>query len=240
MIDKIITDLEKLSGRADEINVAKNGKLVQETNIQLKRIIRENNLTALSAPLIDKPYRLFCVKFNDAIKCFVNPMITKAEGLTLSREKCECFPNKEYIRPRNTKIMVMYSTPLGKIESVQLVGKAAIVFQHQVDHLDGLLLPDVGLEVDEDFDNGTDEEKEEIINMYLESLDIKKKTLDKEIENNEDLKKMRDSIDFMTDLQTGKISVEMVKEDSKIEEVKKESDNIDGEPSIKKNCKKPS
>ena len=76
--------------------------------------------------------------------------------------------------------------------------------------------------------------------MYLESLDIKKKTLDKEIENNEDLKKMRDSIDFMTDLQTGKISVEMVKEDSKIEEVKKESDNIDGEPSIKKNCKKPS
>ena len=48
MIDKIITDLEKLSGRAAEINVAKNGKLVQETNIQLKRISRENNLTALS------------------------------------------------------------------------------------------------------------------------------------------------------------------------------------------------
>ena len=60
------------------------------------------------------------------------------------------------------------------------------------------------------------------------------------VENNEDLKKMRDSIDFMTDLQTGKISVEMVKEDSKIEEVKKESDNIDGEHSIKKNYKKPS
>ena len=51
---------------------------------------------------------------------------------------------------------------------------------------------------------------------------------------------MKDSINFMTDLQTGKISVEMVKEDSKIEEIKKESDNIDGEPSIKKNHKKSS
>ena len=39
-MNEIITDLEKLSERSDEIDVAKQGKLVQETNIKLKTIIK--------------------------------------------------------------------------------------------------------------------------------------------------------------------------------------------------------
>lgn len=230
---EIIQDLEKLSERSDEINVAKKGKIVQETNIKLKRIIKEKNLTALSAPLIDVPYRIMCVRFADTIKCFVNPLIEKAEGLTLSREVCECLPGKQYIRPRNTKIKVIYSTPLGKIETVQFAGKAAIVFQHQVDHLDGLLLSDVGLEIDEDFDKATDKEREEIINMYLDSLDIKRKALEKEIQEDKESKKLNDAIDFMTAVQKGEVKIERFKIDSK------ESDKTNGESSIKEDMEEP-
>jgi hypothetical protein len=73
----------------------------------------------------------------------------------------------------------MYQTPLGKIESKQFMGAAAKVFQHEMDHLDGLLLSDIGLEIDELFDNATEEERMEVINMYLDSLDIKQKEIDK-------------------------------------------------------------
>ena len=210
-MNEIITDLEKLSERSDEIDVAKQGKLVQETNIKLKTIIKEQGLTALSAPAIGIAYRIFVIKFGDKLKCFINPMIQKAEGLELSREKCSSIPDKEFIRPRNNKIHVIYSTPLGKIESVMLAGKAATVFQHEMDHLDGLLISDVGLEIDKDFDEATEEERLEVINMYLDSLDIKRKEIEKEIENTPELKQLSDAIDFMEAVQTGKVDIEHIK-----------------------------
>ena len=210
-MNEIITDLEKLSERSDEIDVAKQGKLVQETNIKLKTIIKEQGLTALSAPAIGIAYRIFVIKFGDKLKCFINPMIQKAEGLELSREKCSSIPDKEFIRPRNSKIHVIYSTPLGKIESVMLAGKAATVFQHEMDHLDGLLISDVGLEIDKDFDEATEEERLEVINMYLDSLDIKRKEIEKEIENTPELKQLSDAIDFMEAVQTGKVDIEHIK-----------------------------
>lgn len=208
----IITDLDVLSERSDEIDVAKQGKLVQETNIKLKKILNNNkDLNALSAPMIGVPYRMFVVKFNDKLKCFVNPMIQRADGLELSREKCECLPGKEFIRPRNNKIQVIYSTPLGKIESTMLAGKAAIVFQHQIDHLDGLLLSDVGLEIDEEFDKASDSSKMELIDLYLDSLDIKRKNLEKEIAEDEELSKLVKAIDFIENVQNGNVKVEHFK-----------------------------
>jgi hypothetical protein len=97
----------------------------------------------------------------------------------------------------------MYQTPLGKIESRQMLGQAAIIFQHAVDHLDGLTLQDVGLEVTEEFDKASDEERVEIINMYLDSLDLKRKELEKEIEENPELKQISDAIDFLESVQKG-------------------------------------
>ena len=78
-----------------------------------------------------------------------------------------------------------------------------MVFQHELDHLEGLLLSDVGLEIDDDFKNGTDEEKDKIINYYLESLDLRKKELDKEFENNAELKELKDGVDFMSSVLKG-------------------------------------
>lgn len=56
-----------------------------------------------------------------------------------------------------------------------------------MDHLEGLLLSDIGLEIDDDFDNASQEEKDELINWYLDTLDLKAKELNTEIENDADL-----------------------------------------------------
>ena len=44
-----------------------------------------------------------------------------------------------------------------------------------MDHLDGLLLSDIGLEIDDAFESASQEEKDEVINWYLDTLDLKAK-----------------------------------------------------------------
>lgn len=218
----IITDIEKLSVRADELDVRKDNKEVRDITVELKKSVREHNLTSLSANQIGFDKRIFVINFNGDIRTFINPVITQVKGFELSRETCSSIPDKTFIRPRHNDIMVMYQTPLGKIESKQFMGAAAKVFQHEMDHLDGLLLSDIGLEIDEMFDNATEEERMEVINVYLDSLDIKQKEIDKEIQEDEDLKKISDGIEFMTKVQKGEVQIEQVPmSESQIEELKK-------------------
>lgn len=218
---EIITDLNMLGTRSDEVEVRKDGLLIGKIIVKLKSIIREKNLTSLTAPQIGFAVRVGCINFNGDIKTFINPIITNVKGFELSREKCSNIPNKEFIRPRHNDITVTYQTPLGKVESKRFIGLAAKVMQHLVDHLDGLLLSDVGLEIDADFDNATDEEKNEVINMYLDSLDIKRKEIKAEIEEDKELKQLSDSIEFIEAIQSGKVKVE----DVPIDVVKEENKN---------------
>lgn len=199
---------EKLLSRADEINTTTDGNLQREITSALKKTIEKENIVALSANAIGYDKRIFCIKFDEEIKTFINPVIVKAEGLQLSREKCTSIPGKEFIVPRNTNLNVIYQRPMGKAESRQFLGVAAFIFQHELQHLDGVLLSDFALEIDEDWDNATDEEREEVIKYYLDSLDIKAKELDKEIQEDPELKKVSDAIDFMTSVYKGETKLE--------------------------------
>lgn len=194
---------EKLLGRSDEINTTIHGNLQREITNALKKTIEKEGITALSANAIGYDKRIFCIKFDEEIKTFINPVIVSAKGLQLSREKCTSLPGREFIVPRNTDISVMYQRPMGKVESRQIVGLAAFIFQHELQHLDGVLLSDFALEIDEDWDKATDEEREEVIKYYLDSLDIKAKELDQEIQEDPDLKRVSDAIDFMTSVYKG-------------------------------------
>lgn len=219
----IITDEIKLSERADEVDVRKDNKLVREITVALKDTIREHNLTSLSANQIGYNKRIFVINFNGDLRTFINPVISSVKGIELSRETCPSVPDKTYIRIRHNDITAMYQTPLGKIESNRFLGMAAKIFQHEVDHLDGLLISDIGLEIDDDFDNATEDERQQVINMYLDSLDIKQKEIDKEIEEDQDLKQLSDGIKFMEKVQKGEIELEHIKmTDEQIDKYEKE------------------
>jgi peptide deformylase len=209
MVKEIITDLEKLSDRCDEIDVRKENQLMRDIILDLKQTLRENPTgVGLAANQIGYDKRIFVINFNGDIRTFINPVISQVKGFTLNRESCLSLPGKSFIRPRHNEIMVIYQTPLGKTESRKIVGLAAYVFQHELDHLDGLTLADIGLEVGEDFDKATEEEKNEVINAYLDSLDIKQKQLEKEIEEDEDLKQASNAIKFMEALQKGEVELD--------------------------------
>ena len=207
-IQTIETENNILYNRADEIDTRSEGNLQREITLALKRTIEKENITALSAPAIGYSKRIFCIKFDTEIKTFINPMVMKAEGIQLAKETCTSIPGKEFIVPRNTKLTVVYQRPMGKMETRQLVGLAAYVFQHEMQHLDGLLLSDFALELDDDWNSASEEERAGVIKYYLESLDLKEKELDKEIQDDPDLKKMSDAIDFMTSVFKGETKLE--------------------------------
>lgn len=214
LVKDIITDELQLSERAVEIDVRTQATEMREIIKALKDTMREKGLASLSAPAIGYNRRIFCIDFKDSeIKTFINPIIAQAKGMQLSIEKCVCIPDKEFMRPRNNDLMIIYQRPTGQIENRQIVGMSAIVFQHELDHLDGLLLSDVGIEIDEDFHNATEEEQQEVINAYLDALDIKKKEIDTEINTTPELKQLSDGIDFMESVYKGETKIEPIKEE---------------------------
>ena len=211
-VKEIITDYEKLSERADEFNLEKGNKEAQEIILALKNTIRSlgDTVTGLSANQIGYDKRIICLNFNGDIKTFINPILTNVKGLEMSRETCHSEPGKTYLRPRNNVIDVTYQTPLGGIESTQLVGLAAKVMQHHIDHLDGILLSDIGLEVTEDFDNASEDEKREVINYYLDSLDLLSKDIETAIDNDPEAQKMKEAVEFMESVRKGETILENI------------------------------
>lgn len=208
-IKSIITDVDKLSIRADEVNLEADKFLIDSIISKLKNTLRANNkISSLTAPQIGYNKRIFCINFEGDIHTFINPMITDRKGLTLLKETCVSIPGKTFIRPRNEEIMVAYQTPTGTNEVNRFKGLASQLFQHSMDHLEGISLLDIGLEIDEAFDKATDEERNEVLNAYVESLDIKKKALDEEIERTPELKQLSDAIKFMEGVKTGKVTLE--------------------------------
>ena len=212
-----INNLEELVelGRAEEIDTEKENKLVREIVSKIKRTMRKNNLTSLSAPAVGYNKRIFCVDYSDnEIKTYINPVVSLREGIHLSREVCSSIPGKEYIIPRNNVINIYYQRPNGEVKIQEFKGLASNVLQHEIDHLEGITLDDMGLEIDKDFDEATDEERLEIVNMYLDSLDIMLKDVKEDIENNEELKVISDRLNFTEAVVSGKVKL-MKEEDIK-------------------------
>ena len=208
---KIEEHFDELSERCDEIDVRKENVLMREIVKALKDTMRRKELTSLSAPAIGYDKRIFCLNFSDVeIKTFINPIITKAEGLDLAKEQCTSIPEKTFLRPRNTKVTVMYQTPTGALENRQFIGLAAVRVQHEMDHLDGILLTDVGLEIDDDYEKASEEEKAQVIEAYLDSLDLKRKSLKAEIEADPDLKELDEGIRFMESVAKGETKLERI------------------------------
>jgi len=221
----IITDIAKLKeqGIAETIHPKIDKYNIKKIIKELKEEILTNNLTSLSAPQIGYNVRIFCLNFNGDVRAFVNPVIAKQSGLDISRETDASIPEKEFIIPRNTELNIVYTDEKNidkkEIKNCKLVGLAAYIFQQEIDHLDKVFLDDFGLEIDAKFNEASDNDKAEIIKLYLESLDKRKKLLEEEIEKSDEkdlTKQTRDAIRFMTSVLAG---------ETKLEPIDQEKDN---------------
>ena len=215
-VKDIITDKEKLYEWCTEVDTRKDSKLIQEIVLALKATMRENNLVCLAAPQIGYARRIFCLRFGaDDYRSFINPVIENNVGFQMSRETCASLPGKTFIIPRFNQVKVFYTTPLGKPLGGTFAGKAAFEFQNAMDMLNGSLIDDIGLEIDEDYDNASEEDRAEILRMYAESLDIRYKNLRKDIDADQELTDIEDAVKFINSVKNGETQIEYASEGEK-------------------------
>ena len=90
---EIIMDFEKLPqspGDVLAINTRDKSlnQVMRDTIVELKRIVREQNLDGLTACQIGVNERIMVMNFDGDIKTYINPLLIKASDFTFSREKC--------------------------------------------------------------------------------------------------------------------------------------------------------
>lgn len=182
-------------------------KIMRETIVELKNIIREKHLDGLSACQIGINERIIVLNFGDNnLQSYINPVIAGADGFCLNRETCiNLNDGKTYLVPRNQQITVTYETPLGAIQQARFVGRAAYVMQHLMWHLDGLFIDEVGLELPDNWDDMPDEEKGLILKDYYDSVDITQAQLNDELNKSEEGLKLKNAVEFEKAVQRGEI-----------------------------------
>jgi peptide deformylase len=102
-----------------------------------QKLIEENGL-GLSANQLGLPYRVFVIRSEEIIGCF-NPMITTYDDeMIYLEEGCLSFPDLFVKIKRPRWIRVRYTTPDGTVVTRKFDGMTARVFQHELDHLNGI------------------------------------------------------------------------------------------------------
>lgn len=222
MAHTLVFDLDELKERVDEVNPIDAQSTVKALIAKLKKY---KELYALSAPQIGIKERVIVFKYNNGemYKEYINPRIFKAEEYHLVREKDISCPDKEFISPRPGKIFIEYQTQDARPETNVLKDNAAEIFDRMMNYLDGITLEDYGLEVIPEFDEAEEEDKQEVIDMYLKSFKTREEELNKEIGNDKDAKQLKDAIDFMAAAKEGKIQFEDIPENELNKDLKKDA-----------------
>ena len=107
----------------------------------------------IAAPQVSQPYRLFIIASHPSDRyphaptmpptAMINPRIlSHGEEVVKDWEGCLSVPNTRGLVPRYREIEVEYTTRQGKIERAILTDFIARIFQHELDHLDGILFID--------------------------------------------------------------------------------------------------
>jgi len=112
---------------------------------QMKAAMERYNGIGLAAPQIGLSLRLITVRRDEWIYELINPKITWSSGAVSDYEGCLSLPGEIWQVERSFEIVVEGIDPSGKEQSILARGLTARVFQHEVDHLDGVLINSKGV-----------------------------------------------------------------------------------------------
>jgi peptide deformylase len=97
----------------------------------------------IASPQVGENVRAIVVNMPQGAECFINPEITKkSEAMTESEEGCLSIPGKYGMVSRHKKVSIRALNRHGRRLEFEAKQFPAIVFQHEIDHLDGILFID--------------------------------------------------------------------------------------------------
>lgn len=141
-----------LRNPAKAINDVKNEEIIQLAK-DLTVTAQSANGVGIAAPQVAKSYRLFIMASRPSIRyphapkmsptAVINPVILEHSTEKVKDwEGCLSVPNVRGLVPRYKEIKVEYTDIEGNKKQQILTDFVARIFQHELDHLDGILFSD--------------------------------------------------------------------------------------------------
>jgi len=142
-VTMIVTDEKILRQKSTDIESLEEAKEVADKLLKEFTSLKKDSAVGLSAIQIGIPKRMFITKLDDGnIKIWKNPkLVWFSEEVVHPVEGCLSFPGISIRTSRSEYITVDNEDEDGVHEYV-LEGMESIVFQHELDHLNGVLMFD--------------------------------------------------------------------------------------------------
>ncbi len=97
----------------------------------------------LAAPQIGHNLRICVIEIDNVLRYFINPSITSTStDKILFEEGCLSLPGEFFAIERSERVTVRYFDEHGQDKKLRARGLLAICLQHELDHLDGILICD--------------------------------------------------------------------------------------------------
>ena len=107
------------------------------------RIMRENEGVGLAANQIGRLKRIFVAAYEDEEYAIVNPVVEqRSESTEKDIEGCLSIPETRVEVERPTAVTISGKDPSGTPVRVEAEGLLARIFEHEIDHLNGVLILD--------------------------------------------------------------------------------------------------
>ena len=104
----------------------------------MAKFMLEKSGLGLSANQVGLPYRFFVMRAEEVIGCFNPKIVDFGEQTVYMDEGCLSFPGLFIKVKRPANIKVRYTEPNGNTVTRKFSGMSARIFQHELDHLDGV------------------------------------------------------------------------------------------------------
>lgn len=116
---------------------------IQELVLNMIETMHKANGVGLAANQIGKNLRLCVIEVDETLYVLINPKITaKSKTKVVSEEGCLSFPGIFFPISRASEVQVRYLDHEGKPSKVKATGLLSRALQHEIDHLDGVLIID--------------------------------------------------------------------------------------------------
>lgn len=108
---------------------------------EMVETMRKENGIGLAAPQIGQSLRLAIAEANGEVVFLINPDITSySQEKIVFEEGCLSLPGEFFPIIRSEEVTVRYQNEKSLPKKMRATGLLAIIIQHEVDHLDGILI----------------------------------------------------------------------------------------------------
>jgi peptide deformylase len=124
---------------SEEILLPHTQKIIDD----LIETMRVEDGVGIAAPQVGSHLRIIIAETPHGNEAFINPVITsRSVRLINSIEGCLSVPGMSGTVKRNSSVKVTAQDRTGKTVDLKANGLLSIIFQHEIDHLDGILFID--------------------------------------------------------------------------------------------------